>query len=193
MATLLYFTSYKSISYSTLLLLPIESAFHSSRTTYFRTHQDAPGSLYTDQGGISSLCHSIRLVSSLPCILAPLESLEPTSFLRYSIPTELITSVLKSDRSISDCIKNRQDLPARCQHLITSFTDCKRGMVSLHLGLMFSSYWASGVARVELTSQLDMRRRFRGNHISDQEKLGERGSAGVVGNVEISPDSPEKR
>jgi hypothetical protein len=42
---------------------------------------------------------------------------------------DLIISVLKSDRSISDCIKNRQDLPARCQHLITSFTDCKRGMV----------------------------------------------------------------
>jgi hypothetical protein len=42
--------------------------------------------------------------------------------------------------------------------------------------------------RMEKTDvQLDMRRRFRGNHLGDAEKTGDRGSTGVVGNVEITP------
>jgi len=67
--------------------------------------------------------------------------------------------VLKSNNSVGDCIstQHRPDLPAQCQHLITTFTDCKRGM-------------------------LDMRRRFRGNHLSTQEEKKE---SGVVGGVVV--------
>jgi hypothetical protein len=62
MATLLYFTSYKSISYSDLVPQPTEPTLHLLDIN-FRSHHDAPGSLYTDQGGIGSLRDSIRLVS----------------------------------------------------------------------------------------------------------------------------------
>ncbi|GHJ86809.1 hypothetical protein NliqN6_3211 [Naganishia liquefaciens] len=45
--------------------------------------------------------------------------------------------VLRENRTVQDCIKNPQDLPEQCRHLMTSFSNCKRGL-------------------------LDMRKRFRG-------------------------------
>jgi hypothetical protein len=92
---------------------------HCIDRSFSKNDQNASRSLCPDQRRIGSLCHSIRLVCSPSLSTDTFPSMEPM----------LMTSVLKSDRSISDCIKNRQDLPARCQHLITSFTDCKRGMV----------------------------------------------------------------
>lgn len=39
---------------------------------------------------------------------------------------------MKSGRTAQECLKNANELlPIQCQHLITAFTDCKKGMVSL--------------------------------------------------------------
>ena len=38
--------------------------------------------------------------------------------------------VLRENRTVQDCIKNPQDLPEQCRHLMTSFSNCKRGLVS---------------------------------------------------------------
>jgi hypothetical protein len=38
--------------------------------------------------------------------------------------------VLREGRTVQDCIKNPQDLPEQCRHLMTSFSNCKRGLVS---------------------------------------------------------------
>ncbi|RSH86848.1 uncharacterized protein EHS24_005126 [Apiotrichum porosum] len=54
--------------------------------------------------------------------------------------------VLKKGKTPADCIKQSKDeLPLLCQHLLLSYADCKKGM-------------------------LDMRRRFRGNHLSEEAK-----------------------
>mgnify|MGYP002718977998 CR=1 FL=1 len=37
--------------------------------------------------------------------------------------------VLRENRTVQDCIKNPQDLPEQCRHLMTSFSNCKRGLV----------------------------------------------------------------
>ncbi|GFZ44816.1 hypothetical protein JCM24511_02542 [Saitozyma sp. JCM 24511] len=50
--------------------------------------------------------------------------------------------VIKSGKTPAECIRSPQELPLQCQHLITAYSDCKKGM-------------------------LDMRRRFRGNHLSN--------------------------
>ncbi|CAK9781192.1 hypothetical protein CC85DRAFT_289004 [Cutaneotrichosporon oleaginosum] len=55
--------------------------------------------------------------------------------------------VLKQGKSPKECLSNKDNLPLQCQHLLASFSDCKRGL-------------------------LDMRRRFRGNHLSDEAKRG---------------------
>ncbi|EIW73417.1 hypothetical protein M231_01953 [Tremella mesenterica] len=79
---------------------------------------------------------------------------------------ELVSCVLRSDcvlkigKTPGECIKERNLLPAQCQHLITSFTDCKKGM-------------------------LDMRRRFRGNYISTDTATSS--GDGLLGVVDIAP------
>lgn len=42
-------------------------------------------------------------------------------------------SVLKSGKSVGDCVRSPSELPMECQHLISNFSDCKKGMVSLPL------------------------------------------------------------
>jgi len=60
-------TSNKFISYSTLALLSNPSSQRPLNLNEItRSYRNATGSLYTDQGGISSLRHSIRLVSPFP-------------------------------------------------------------------------------------------------------------------------------
>ncbi|WVQ76890.1 hypothetical protein IAR50_006564 [Cryptococcus sp. DSM 104548] len=61
--------------------------------------------------------------------------------------------VLKNGNTVTDCLSKPQDLPIQCQHLITRFADCKKGL-------------------------LDMRRRFRGNHLSEEAKAQARGGLG---------------
>ncbi|BEJ16400.1 hypothetical protein CspHIS471_0510050 [Cutaneotrichosporon sp. HIS471] len=53
--------------------------------------------------------------------------------------------VLKQGKSPKECLSSKDNLPVQCQHLLASFSDCRRGM-------------------------LDMRRRFRGNHLSEEAK-----------------------
>ncbi|KAK1921435.1 cytochrome c oxidase assembly protein PET191-domain-containing protein [Papiliotrema laurentii] len=86
---------------------------------------------------------------------------------------ELIACVMRSDcflkqgKSPGECIRNPQQLPLQCQHLISSYADCKKGM-------------------------LDMRRRFRGNHLSDAEAKASR-SADGTGIADIDPTTGERR
>lgn len=82
--------------------------------------------------------------------------------------------VLRQERTVQDCIKNPQDLPEQCRHLMTSFSECKRGLVSLVLVYLsafieFKLQWRHAFTSL-LTrmsgmfpiAQLDMRKRFRG-------------------------------
>jgi hypothetical protein len=39
-------------------------------------------------------------------------------------------SVIKSGKTPAECIRSPQELPLQCQHLITAYSDCKKGMVS---------------------------------------------------------------
>ncbi|WWC85519.1 uncharacterized protein L201_000383 [Kwoniella dendrophila CBS 6074] len=71
--------------------------------------------------------------------------------------------VLKSGKTPSECLHHPQELPIQCQHLIARFADCKKGM-------------------------LDMRRRFRGNHLSETAKASARGEFLNQGTVDIIPD-----
>ncbi|OXG28723.1 hypothetical protein J008_02406 [Cryptococcus neoformans] len=75
--------------------------------------------------------------------------------------------VLKSGKTPQECLQKPQELPLQCQHLITRFTDCKKGM-------------------------LDMRRRFRGNHLSEEAKERARGTGAVDIRPadDIAPDRP---
>ncbi|KAL7420159.1 hypothetical protein Q5752_005125 [Cryptotrichosporon argae] len=75
--------------------------------------------------------------------------------------------VIKHNKTPQQCLRNPVQLPLQCQHLLTSFADCKKGM-------------------------LDMRRRFRGNHLSTKEQQSERGS-GVVGIADIGPEGQNGR
>ncbi|ORX34921.1 cytochrome c oxidase assembly protein PET191-domain-containing protein [Kockovaella imperatae] len=84
---------------------------------------------------------------------------------------ELIACVMKSDcvlkggKSVGDCIRSPQELPLRCQHLIANYSDCKKGM-------------------------LDMRRRFRGNHLSDDAmKMATGAGLAGAGMADIGPDT----
>lgn len=47
------------------------------------------------------------------------------------------TSVLKHGKTPQECLRNKDNLPLQCQHLLSSFSDCKRGLVS-------ASPWTSG-------------------------------------------------
>jgi cytochrome c oxidase assembly factor 5 len=38
--------------------------------------------------------------------------------------------VLKQGKSPKECLSNKDNLPLQCQHLLASFSDCKRGLVS---------------------------------------------------------------
>lgn len=51
--------------------------------------------------------------------------------------------VLRQERTVQDCIKNPQDLPEQCRHLMTSFAECKRGLVSFVLVVrcLFMPVW----------------------------------------------------
>ncbi|WVF66360.1 hypothetical protein IAT40_001100 [Kwoniella sp. CBS 6097] len=71
--------------------------------------------------------------------------------------------VLKTGKTPQECLKQPHDLPIQCQHLIARFADCKKGM-------------------------LDMRRRFRGNHLSETAKAQARGEILHQGTVELTPD-----
>ncbi|WWD22871.1 hypothetical protein CI109_107366 [Kwoniella shandongensis] len=71
--------------------------------------------------------------------------------------------VLKTGKTPTECLKHPDELPLQCQHLISRFTDCKKGM-------------------------LDMRRRFRGNHLSDEAKDKARGNVLTAGAVDVVPD-----
>lgn len=68
--------------------------------------------------------------------------------------------VLRQERTVQDCIKNPQDLPEQCRHLMTSFSNCKRGLVSRSIGLSACSevFFNADLSFL----QLDMRKRFRG-------------------------------
>lgn len=134
-------------------------------------------------------------------------------------------SVVKSGKTATECLRNSSELPLQCQHLLSSYADCKRGLVSCLEGsgvwcgrgsaerrktsselrgkhtpdessrsctilsssspgqgraptlnlshLHGPSYTVLDVALSANTdSQLDMRRRFRGNHLSDDAKKG---------------------
>ncbi|OCF59895.1 hypothetical protein L486_02568 [Kwoniella mangroviensis CBS 10435] len=71
--------------------------------------------------------------------------------------------VLKSGQTPTECLHHPSELPLQCQHLIARFADCKKGM-------------------------LDMRRRFRGNHLSESAKAAARGEILNQGTVDIIPD-----
>ncbi|WVO13564.1 hypothetical protein L204_101185 [Cryptococcus depauperatus] len=58
--------------------------------------------------------------------------------------------VLKEGKTPAECLKTPKELPIQCQHLIARLSDCKKGM-------------------------LDMRRRFKGNHLSEEAKARARG------------------
>ncbi|ORY30829.1 cytochrome c oxidase assembly protein PET191-domain-containing protein [Naematelia encephala] len=74
--------------------------------------------------------------------------------------------VIKSGKTPQECMKARDELPLQCQYAMTNFTDCKKGL-------------------------LDMRRRFRGNHLSDKAMKGDQSSIGIM---EIGPETgAEKR
>lgn len=68
--------------------------------------------------------------------------------------------ILKSHKTAAECVRSPSELPLRCQHLITHYADCKKGM-------------------------LDMRRRFRGNHLTDKEIRSSQSTATAV--VDIDP------
>ncbi|TXT09021.1 hypothetical protein VHUM_02495 [Vanrija humicola] len=55
--------------------------------------------------------------------------------------------VLKQNKSPKECLQAKTELPIQCQQLLATYTDCRRGL-------------------------LDMRRRFRGNHLTDEAKRG---------------------
>ncbi|WVQ85158.1 hypothetical protein IAT38_007323 [Cryptococcus sp. DSM 104549] len=74
--------------------------------------------------------------------------------------------VLKSGKTPMECLHSPKELPEQCQHLIVRFADCKKGM-------------------------LDMRRRFRGNHLSDEAKDHARDSVLSAGTVELGKESGE--
>lgn len=38
--------------------------------------------------------------------------------------------VLRENRSPQDCLKHPEDLPDQCVHLMTAFSNCKKGLVS---------------------------------------------------------------
>jgi cytochrome c oxidase assembly factor 5 len=38
--------------------------------------------------------------------------------------------MVKQGKTAQECMRNREQLPLQCQHLLSSFVDCKRGMVS---------------------------------------------------------------
>ena len=39
------------------------------------------------------------------------------------------TSVLKTGKTPRECVRSSSELPLQCQHLITNYADCKKGMV----------------------------------------------------------------
>ena len=41
----------------------------------------------------------------------------------------LTRSVLKKGKSPAECLRNPAELPMQCQHLMSSYADCKKGMV----------------------------------------------------------------
>lgn len=45
-------------------------------------------------------------------------------------PPMLTPSVVKKGKTATECLKNQAELPIQCQHLLSSYSDCKRGMVS---------------------------------------------------------------
>ncbi|KAI9633366.1 cytochrome c oxidase assembly protein PET191-domain-containing protein [Dioszegia hungarica] len=73
--------------------------------------------------------------------------------------------VLRSGKTPQECLKS-PDLPIQCQHLITAFADCKKGM-------------------------LDPKRRFRGNHLSHRE-AGNDGFGAGQGVVDIDPEDKKR-
>jgi hypothetical protein len=42
---------------------------------------------------------------------------------------QLTRSVLKKGKSPAECLRNPSELPMQCQHLMSSYADCKKGMV----------------------------------------------------------------
>lgn len=74
--------------------------------------------------------------------------------------------VLKKGMTPKECIE-RDDLPEECQFLRKSLSTCKRGMVRLPLRPPPSVFLQMGVLTSLLArqweTQLDMRKRFRGN------------------------------
>ena len=69
--------------------------------------------------------------------------------------------VMKKGRLPSECIKNHIDeLPEECRSLRLATFECKRGMV---MSSQIVSYYYPNVSP---SSQLDMRKRFRGNSAS---------------------------
>ncbi len=56
-------------------------------------------------------------------------------------------SVLKQGKSPKECLSNKDNLPLQCQHLLASFSDCKRGLVSVAAAAAMKrapAQWAGG-------------------------------------------------
>ena len=67
--------------------------------------------------------------------------------------------VVKDGNLPSDCLRNHfNELPEECKSIRTALFNCKRGMVRL------SSFINQLKGLIMLLSQLDMRRRMRGNN-----------------------------